>query len=159
MKLIFLYFSLFIILSCNTKNDSIVAQTMVERANQFYANNNYANAILSFDSLISNDTANGEYYFKKGYCESMQSDELNAIADYKKAIKYNYDKKEKAYLNVGVIYEGIINNYDSATYYLNECLKINPDNAKAKEKLHDIDTIHLLMDKARWHPNINQNSN
>ncbi len=45
----------------------------------------FLEAKLSYDTLISIDSAKGEYYYKRGNCESMISDnKTNAIIDFLK---------------------------------------------------------------------------
>src|SRR5204862_496915 len=62
---------------------------LVERATSFYKEKKYSEALLCFDSLINVDSTNGEYYFKRGFCKSMQSDnEVGAIEDFLKAIEF-----------------------------------------------------------------------
>ena len=136
-------FYIIITFSChNNSMEPIAGHELAERANEFYENGKYSEAMLLYDSLLSIDSTKGGYYFKRGYCRSMLSDNDNAIADYLKAIKYNYSQKGAAYLNIGVLHRsrGLFNcstndcrtkEYDSALYYYNECLKIDPTDAEA----------------------------
>jgi tetratricopeptide (TPR) repeat protein len=64
-----------------------------QRASHSYKNEDFEKLLKCFDSLISIDPLNGEYYFKRGYSKSMLLDDKGAVNDYKAAIKYNYNKK------------------------------------------------------------------
>lgn len=109
-------------------------ESLAKEANLFYQQNNYSQAITCYNTLISIDSTKGGYYFKRGYCKSMLLNSVDAIADYKKAIACNYSEKKKAYLNIGVLYRVALNQYDSAIYYYNEYLKLEPNDDKAKQE-------------------------
>ena len=159
---VFFPFSIVVFFSCNSstvgqnissranvdsaKYDSL---NLVERANYFYENKIYAKAKFSYDTLISIDSTKGEYYFKRGYCKSMIPDSKGAVIDYLLSIEHNYDKKYKAYLNIGVLHRGnavfystsqnkSIAEYDTALYFFNECLKIAPNNVKAIKERDEV---------------------
>jgi tetratricopeptide (TPR) repeat protein len=110
-------------------------ESLLNRANFFYKEKKYIEAIPLFDSLISMDSTTGVYYFKRGYCKTMLlNNPYGAIADFK-AIERNYFKKSSAYLNIGVLYSVVLNKPDSSIYYYNECLKIDPNDKDAKSGL------------------------
>ena len=128
--------------SCNNKQDAntneqikqnkvIDTKNLAKKANLFYEQNDCQKAIACYDSLVLIDSTKGGYYFKRGFCKSMLLDVISAIADYKTAIARNYSEKASAYLNIGVLYRVSLNKPDSAIFYYNECLKIEPDNEKA----------------------------
>jgi tetratricopeptide (TPR) repeat protein len=138
------FFAFIFILSCtnnerlderdnNKEKNSFYTQQLSKRANFFYKNNKFIQAIACYDSLLLLDTTKGGYYFKRGYCKaSLINIPYEAISDYKKAIELNYSEKSSAYLNLGVMYWIVLNKPDSAIYYFDECLKIDPDNQKAQ---------------------------
>jgi len=103
---------------------------IIDKANKHYNAEEYSLAKVYFDSLIKLDSLNGDYYFKRGYSKSMLLDLSGAISDYSKTIKYNGNRKKSALLNTGTVYYNM-GNYDSAIIYLNECLKLEPNNEKA----------------------------
>ena len=120
--------------SKETKQQTVIdTKALAKKANLFYEQNNYLQAISSYDFLISIDSTKGGYYFKRGYCKSMLLYNIAAIADYKKAIERNYSEKKIAYLNIAGLYRIVLNKPDSAIYYYNEYLKIEPDNEKVKQ--------------------------
>lgn len=159
-------FSFFvIIISCNYNHKQTNLQmninknsnTLEDRANDFYKKKMFLEAKLSYDTLISIDSAKGEYYYKRGNCESMISDsKTNAIIDFFKAINHNYSEKQKAYLNIGTIHRfnavfrcktdhDRISEYDTALYFYNESLKVEPHYAKAlKEKEEVIENLKRI---------------
>lgn len=130
-------FYIFLIISCNTyedKKDTVLLDTsvMATNAKRYLQNDEYLKAKLVYDSLIGIDSTNGEYYFKRGYSKSLLLyDDESAITDYLKSIYYGYHNKQSAYLNIGAIH-ALNKKFDSAIYYYNACLKIDPENSKAK---------------------------
>lgn len=144
----FLYifgFTYFVLLSCNgicekkiANREAIDTTTLKERANYFYDAKEYLKAKLSYDTLITLDSMKAGYYFKRGYSKSMLlNDDEGAIADYLKSIQLNYSKKHSAYLNIGVLFRSK-EKYDSALYYLNQCLKIDSANIKALQEKEEV---------------------
>lgn len=124
-------------------NAVIDKQKLAERADDFYEKDKYLEAISSYDTLISIDSTNGEYYFKRGYSKSMLlHDAASAISDYFVAIERNYSRKASAYLNIAVLYRNDAK-YDSALYYYNECLRTDDSNIKAIQgKKEVIEILH-----------------
>ncbi|CAN5520169.1 hypothetical protein BH11BAC3_BH11BAC3_13610 [soil metagenome] len=133
-------------------------------ANEFYENKNYALAIVYYDSLILMNSIKGGYYFKRAYCKTMlSSDDPTAVADYLKSIEVNYSKKQSAYLNIGVAYQfkalfrsstdqDKIIQLDSALYFYNQCLKIDPSNNKALQLKEEISNDLTLIRQGISHP-------
>lgn len=122
--------------SSSSKNIDTV--DLLKRANYFYAQEEYLQAKQCYDTLISKDSSQGEYFFKRGYSKSMLLyDVYGAIADYQKAIEVNYNKKQKAYLNIGVLLRSQ-GKYDSAIIFINQCLKLDPNNPKALREKEEI---------------------
>lgn len=102
-----------IVLSC-TNNDKMhqktIGKSSIENlkivANKYYDSNAYVKAIMVFEKIISLDSTNGEYYFKRGYSYSMILNPEQAIRDYSKSISLGY-KISSAYKNIGINYSTI----------------------------------------------------
>jgi len=145
------FFFLLVAISCNEVKEKKTSHVFnskptSERANFYYENKNYDKAIECLDSLISFDSSNGDFFFKRGYSKSMMPDIIGACEDYKSAIKLDYRRKS-AYLNIGVLLAG--SGYcDSAVYFINECLKLDPENKKAKQ-MKDACLIQIRMRDAK----------
>ena len=135
----------------STENKKGTNQSLVSRANQFYKSKMYLEAKLCYDTLINIDSIQGLYYFRRAFSKEMLVYEDSSIeTDYFKAIKYNYYKKQSAYLNLGIRHRFIavfrcftdkekIAEYDRSLFFYNECLKIDPNNEKAlkeQEQVH-----------------------
>lgn len=147
---------IFCLVSCNhgskrsQKQVDSIYKTPAEKglanlANSKYTDQKFSEALQLYDSLISIDSAMPGYYFKRGYCKSMLFDYNGAITDYKKAINHNFSGKSNAYSNIGAVYDLCLHKYDSAIYYYNECLKLDPENIKAKMgKADAIKTLEQL---------------
>jgi tetratricopeptide (TPR) repeat protein len=144
-------------ISCSSPTKQTGNNSLEEKANKLYESESYAEAKSLYDTLIAADRANGEYYFKRAYCKSMlSSDDPSVIADYLQAIKHNYSKKQSAYLNIGAehrfraVFRSTTNQarkaeYDTALYFYNESLKVDPNNAKAlREKQEVLENLKVL---------------
>ena len=145
MKMKFFFIFLIFISACNNATEkkyeeqstdynsqtSFDIKSLAKRANSFYEQEDFQKAVISYDSLILVDSTKAGYFFKRGYCKSMLLDKAAAIPDYKKSIELNYSGKQTAYQNIGELYQLVLRKYDSAIYYYNECLKIEPHNETA----------------------------
>lgn len=100
------------------------------QANAYYEREDYFNAKKYFDLLLSKDSINGEYYYKRAYCRYRLYDS-RAKLDYLKAIELNYKNKKGALLGIGTIFR-IEGEYDSALFYYNKSLEIDSNYARGK---------------------------
>lgn len=136
--------------STYTGEDTIINEKELEKkAYELYINKKCSEAIIYYDKLISIDSTKGGYYYKRGYCKTMLLNEADAIADFLKAIERNYNQKQLAYLSIGLIHRktAIFHSttdyaraaeYDTALYFYNECLKIDPDNVQAIQEKNEV---------------------
>ena len=146
MKIILSLYSLLVFISCNYSKKEREAgkslnlntdnidfnKKLAERANGLFEKDKFSEAIIAYDNLILVDSLKAGYFFKRGYSKSMLLDKPGAIADYKKSIALNYSQKESSFQNIGALYS-VQAKYDSALFYLNECLKLNPTNKVASD--------------------------
>src|ERR1700726_2740575 len=126
-----IYILIAFIISCkNPKKDLLNNQNKMNQpnkqlffkntANSLYENDQYAGAVIYYDSLIQLDSLNGEYYCKRGYSYDMIYKKQGlkvAISDYLKSIELGY-KKETCYFNLGLSYMYL--NDSTALFYLNK---------------------------------------
>jgi tetratricopeptide (TPR) repeat protein len=131
-------------------------------AKGFYSKHEYSLAKPYFDSLISINPVNGEYYFKRAYCKTdLSSDDSSAIGDYFKAIEFNYRNKQSAYLNIGAAhrFKAIfrcrkeaeqIQQLDSTLYYYDKCLEIDPNDEKAIQEKREAENDLILIKNKLW---------
>lgn len=121
------------LIACGTKSKQYVPskEKLLAKANFFYEKEDYFKAKLYFDTLININPFDGEFYFKRGYSESLLLESESAIKDYKMAIAYNYRPKS-ANLNIGVIY---FNDslFSKAVPFFEKCLELEPNNKVALE--------------------------
>tara|TARA_B100001142_G_scaffold323207_1_gene372822 strand:- start:5799 stop:6527 length:729 start_codon:yes stop_codon:yes gene_type:complete len=87
---------LFAILSINTYAN----ESLFNKANQLYSQEKYHNAILLYDSIISNGLESSEIYYNLGNCYYKKSDWANAIWYYEKSLKLNNKKTTKENLEL-----------------------------------------------------------
>ncbi len=179
MQKSFLYLFLLIsIASCNNSQDKEIFKNisvedsvnksdeiLVMTANMYFDEKMYKLAIPYYDSLIIRYPQKGSFYYKRGYCKSeVNYDDPSAISDYLKSIELNYSQKQLALYNIGVAYHfgGIFRSsidderivkFDSAIYYYNECLKINPNNASAIKGKEEVSNNLALIRQGVWPSN------
>lgn len=79
----------------------------------------------------------------------MLLDDKGAINDFYNAIKYNYDKKRGAFLNIGTLYRSY-GQYDSAVYFYDKALEIDSPYEKAKEEKNEV--LKIMRDKKFYLP-------
>ena len=127
------------LLSC--KNDRKKAHfsesEILQRALYSYNNEDYEKSLNGFDSLIAINPLKGEYYFKRGYSKSMLLDDEGAMNDYLLSIKYVFDKKKPAFLNIGTLYRGR-GQYDSAIHFYDKAIETDSTYQKAKEEKEEV---------------------
>jgi tetratricopeptide (TPR) repeat protein len=136
MKSIFYYLILLLLFSCRATNKenspSFKGNELEKRANLFYKYDKFREAEKCFDTLLALNQFNGEIYYKRAYCKYLQqSDNTGAISDFLNAIKYNYKNKKGAFLGIGTIYR-ILGKYDSALFFYDKSLEIDPNYKKAQ---------------------------
>ena len=126
------FFIVIILLQLSCKSKGVEGETETDRlkakAFYFYENDRYDEALPFFTSLISLDSSNGEYYFKRANCYSQSGQKEKAIKDDLRAVGLNY-RKDAAFFNIGLDY--LFSNDSLARYYFEKCLKENPKHSKA----------------------------
>ena len=134
MKLIFYFFLILSTFSCQNQENggrpNLNEINLVQKAENYYQSGNYSIAKNYFDTLLTINRTCGEYYYKRAYCKYRLLDS-EAKSDFFKAIEYNYKNKKGAFLGIGTIYR-IEGKYDSAIYYCDKSLEIDPNYQKAK---------------------------
>lgn len=110
---------------------------MKQEADSLYKEKKYEEAETLYDTLILKDSLDGYYYFKRGFCKSMNLKITEAKEDYLKAIALNYIDKKKAFLNLGTLYR-FQGNYDSAIYFYDESLKVDSNFTKAITEKNEV---------------------
>ena len=81
--LLLLLFIAVITPGCNNK------QELLEKADRAVNDSNYNKAILIYNEVLAEDSANTEAYDKKGFCLEELKDYKNAAANYTKSIHFN----------------------------------------------------------------------
>ena len=176
-RLILYLFFLFTIASCNNSRqeenfEKIPAEDSVNKpdeilvmtANMFFNDKTYNMAIPYYDSLILKYPQKGSFFYKRGVCKSKVHDAPSAISDYFKSIELNYSKKEFAFYGIGVVHhfkglfdspteEQVIAAFDSAIYYYNECLKIDPKLKEAIKAKNEVTNNLILIRQGVWPSN------
>jgi len=98
-------------------------QLLQDTANGFYNRDEHVKSMEYFSKLIAHDSTNGEYYFKRAYSYAMLIIKQNAIADYKKSIKYNF-KAASSYFNMGLDYSYVDDTLALRSFQ--KCVEIDP---------------------------------
>jgi tetratricopeptide (TPR) repeat protein len=129
------------VMSCNNKAHNNAAWSanriplLKEKGDSFYELKEYAQAIKYFDTLIRIDSLNGEYYFKRGYCEAKIFMFPESASDYLQAVNLGY-RKATAYFNLGLNYAIIDDSI--AIEYFEKSLKEDPGNIDAAEEIKEL---------------------
>ena len=76
-------------------------EVLFTSANNLYTNGNYAEAILKYDSILSNNIESHEIYYNLGNCYYKTEDWANAIWHYEKSLKI--EQNEKAIQNLALV--------------------------------------------------------
>jgi len=179
MQKSFLYlFLLFSIASCNNSQDDEIFKNIsvedsvnksdeisVMTANMYFDEEMYKLAIPYYDSLIIRYPQKGSFYFKRAYSKrQVDYKDPSVISDYIKSIELNYSKKELAFYGIGSAHhfnglfnssteEQIIIEFDSALYYYNECLKIDPKLKIAIKSKEEVSNNLALIRQGVWPSN------
>lgn len=128
-------------MSCNNKahnNEAWSAgriPSLKAKGDSFYRLKEYAQAIKYFDTLVRIDSLNGEYYFKRGYCEAKVFMFPESTRDYLQAVNLGY-RKATAYFNLGLNYAIIDDSI--AIEYFEKSLKEDPSNVDAEEEIKEV---------------------
>ena len=179
MQKSFLYlFLLFSIVSCNNSQDEEIFKNIsvedsvnksdeisVMTANMYFDEEMYKLAIPYYDSLIIRYPQKGSFYYKRA-CSKREVDhnDPSIISDFFKSIELNYSKKEFAFYGIGVTHhfnglfrssteKQMIAEFDSALYYYNECLKIDPKLKEAIKSKEEVSNNLVLIGHGVWPSN------
>ena len=118
--------------SCqNTTDDKIEKLNLL--ANRYYLGNNYVGAIKLFTELIEIDSSNGEYYYKRGYCNTQIDSVEMSTYDYLKSVSYGY-RLADSYYNIGLNYLYTFK-YSEALKYFKKALELSPNDTKIKDEI------------------------
>jgi tetratricopeptide (TPR) repeat protein len=138
MKTYILILSIFIFIGCSGKPSEVNHEigskdSLNKKATFFYKNKDYSNALNFYDKLISIDSTNGEFYYKRGNCKAYLFDYNGSTNDYLKAIELKY-KIGDTYFNIACNYASI--KEDSlALKYFTKAYEINPNDLNLKTQI------------------------
>ena len=113
---------------------------LINETGENYRKKNYLKAYEGFLLLVQLDSTNGEYYYKKAYCESqLRYSTLQEIEDWRKAIELNY-KKADSYYNMALCY--LMLNEDSiGILHLKNCLREDSNYKDARDLMAKLENI------------------
>ena len=139
MKIKIIHFAFFLVLTftlvnCSSNEKKSGFDLLKSKADSYYKLGNYDSSKLYFTYLIQIDSLNGEYYFKRGYSNSMLLKQSESINDYLKAVELKY-KPAKAFYNIGVNYE--LRNDSLALIYYKKCYEVDPSYPNVQDDIQD----------------------
>lgn len=134
-KIIYLvvFFTL-ILVGCSSKEKKSGIDLIKSKAYFYYKKRNYDSSSIYFTYLIQLDSLNGEYYFKRGYSNSILLKDNESLNDYLKAAKLNY-QPAKAFYNIGINYS--YNNDSLALKYFEMCYEIDTSDLQVQNKISE----------------------
>ncbi|MDD2798437.1 MAG: UvrD-helicase domain-containing protein [Bacteroidales bacterium] len=122
----------------------IAPSDFIEKADSFYKEKNYSQAIAYYTKALENDNNNYLSYYNRGRCFEESGDKVEALSDYNQSIILN-DKNSSSYYWRGSVHYDM-NNYTNALSDWQKADEINPQNkstlywlAKTQFKLGQID--------------------
>lgn len=80
--------------------NSIADEALFEKANLAYDRAEIAQAIILYDSILSNGVESSQIYYNLGNCYYKKNDWANAIWHYEKSLKINNSKKTRENLHL-----------------------------------------------------------
>jgi tetratricopeptide (TPR) repeat protein len=148
MKKKSIIFILILSASCNERSESVrrhsqgstepISSAQIDSAitvaNKFYDTDNYLQAVKSFSYLLSKDSTNGEYYYKRAYSYTKLLNRQEAIQDFQQAIRLHF-KSASACFNIGI--NSSFDNDSLALYYFEKCVELDPSYPQAYVEIHE----------------------
>ncbi|MFT7035436.1 MAG: tetratricopeptide (TPR) repeat protein [Cyclobacteriaceae bacterium] len=102
-----------------------------------YDANLFEEARVGYNELITFDSLNGEFYYKRGYCLAQLNRHEESVKDYKRSSEFNF-RRYDSYLNLGIIYSLVIVNDSIAIHYFEMAIEERPESKDAKGMLENI---------------------
>jgi tetratricopeptide (TPR) repeat protein len=119
-------------------------EELKRKAEESYSNSLFKNAAFQYSQLLKYDSANSEYYYKRGISYSQLNKDDLAVLDFRKSIEQNYRVYDSFYI-LGVIYGIKLHNDSLAKHYLRKALTIYPESNEAQELLNALLEDSLRM--------------
>jgi tetratricopeptide (TPR) repeat protein len=119
-------------------------EELKRKAEESYSNSLSKNAAFQYSQLLKYDSANSEYYYKRGISYSQLNKDDLAVLDFRKSIEQNYRVYDSFYI-LGVIYGIKLHNDSLAKHYLRKALTIYPESNEAQELLNALLEDSLRM--------------
>jgi tetratricopeptide (TPR) repeat protein len=110
---------------------------LTRKADSLYQADNYSEAFKAYTTLISLDSLNGEFYYRRAYSSSHLSEPEFIPEDYQQSAKLGY-REFDSYYNLGVIYSIVEKNDSLAVFYLEKALEERPDSEKVRLMLENL---------------------
>jgi len=102
----------------------------VSEANSLFYNGKYKEALSLYYKILAEDLSNSYSYYSIGLVYDVLKDYELAISYYKKSIDLD-SNNIRSINNLARIYIDVIKNFDIAKIYLNQAIKVSPQDAEA----------------------------
>jgi hypothetical protein len=103
-------------------------------ANLSFQTGSYLDAVKAYTTLISVDSVNGMYHFRRAYGMAQLNKYDSAARDYQISANLGY-REFHSNLNAAFLYMTILNQDSLAKVHLNRCVELAPDSVRPKELL------------------------
>jgi len=131
----------------------IFACTATNKANKFYQERNYSDAITECQRIIAQDSTNADAYFVLGKCYRAQGNLVQSIKSLNKAFQFNSSKKiETELVNTKLEYTDSLifqQNFGKAEIELKSILDMDSSNTTGLTKLGDLYFDKAFLNKAQ----------
>lgn len=134
--------------SCKSNNiskieiDKLPRDSVFSLAKGLYNKGDYVLSLAYYNRLLSVDSTNGEFFYRRGNCKGQLFDYAGSNNDYKNAIRLGYENLGNVYYNIGLNYFAIEND-SLALEYFYLALKENPNDQSI------ISNIELIKGKLK----------
>jgi tetratricopeptide (TPR) repeat protein len=129
-KMLCLIFVTFVFISCRTDSEKNLKQSLERKSWQATESGDFIKSINYYNRLIAMDSANGAYYFGRGYSYLKLAKIEDALEDFFESVKLNY-RRSSSFYNIGLLNSHV--NDSVALTYFRKAVQLEPDNLKFKE--------------------------
>jgi tetratricopeptide (TPR) repeat protein len=114
---------------CSIKQESASLidgnEQLKEKAYSVYHERDYLRCVQYFTELITLDTLQGDYYFRRAFCHGRSDNYNKSTQDYLKAVALGY-RISDSYYNIGLNYTIEFNDSLALEYFI-KALQANPN--------------------------------
>jgi tetratricopeptide (TPR) repeat protein len=138
MKRVIIVFTIYIaFLSCNNKNSrNISNEELLHKAEKYYEQENYHNALRHYEMIIERDSIAPEFFYRKGICLAKLFSFEESINAFIFSAKLGY-REVDSYYNIGLNHSILLND-SLALHFFEKALEIDSTDTEIKNAKEEI---------------------